>query len=306
MALAVAALSAIGETHAQVKPAPPAKDLVAVLELDGVGASKAQVAGLSEQLRAELLNTGLYRLVDRAQMDNVLNEQALQQTGCTSQECAVQVGKILGVRKLIAGRVTKIEDTLWQVSAILVDVESAETLQAVTVNQDGNYRALLTTGVAALVGKLTGGIGGAAPVRATVVAPVPATPRFEAGAAAPAPSSQAAMQAPSAGSTFRDPTTGMEFVSVPGGSYEQGCHANAGECYTDEKPTRRVSLRPFWLGKTEVTQGQWKRVMGSNPAKFQGDDRPVEQVSWDDAQAFIQRLNTQTQGVTYRLPTEAE
>jgi hypothetical protein len=171
-----AAFTAFEVARAQTKPVPLNKDLVAVLDLDAIGASKAQAAGLSEQLRAELLNTGQYRLVDRAQMDKVLEEQALQQTGCTSQECAVQVGKILGVRKLIAGRVTKIEDTLWQVSAILVDVETAETLQAVTVNQDGIYRALLTTGIASLAAKLTGRSAGVAPVAAVLLAPAPANP----------------------------------------------------------------------------------------------------------------------------------
>lgn len=78
------------------------------------------------------------------------------------------------------------------------------------------------------------------------------------------------------------------------------------ECDDDEKVTRQVTLRPFWLGKTVVTQGQWKRLMGNNPSySKQGDDYPVEQVSWDDAHEFIRRLSAQS-GQQYRLPTEAE
>ena len=61
------------------------------------------------------------------------------------------------------------------------------------------------------------------------------------------------------------------------------------------------------MGKTEVTQGQWRVVMGSNPSKFSncGDTCPVEQVSWEDAKEFVSRLNAKT-GKTYRLPSEAE
>ena len=59
------------------------------------------------------------------------------------------------------------------------------------------------------------------------------------------------------------------------------------------------------MGKYEVTQAQWKAVMGSNPSRFKGDNLPVENVSWDDVQAFIRKLNQLT-GKRYRLPTEAE
>jgi formylglycine-generating enzyme required for sulfatase activity len=99
----------------------------------------------------------------------------------------------------------------------------------------------------------------------------------------------------------------MEFVYVAGGEYEQGCGAWTNDCQEDEKPTRRVKLSPFWMGRTEVTQGQWKRIMDSNPSYLKkGDDYPVERVSWNDAQQFIARLNAQSRGVTFRLPTEAE
>jgi len=66
-------------------------------------------------------------------------------------------------------------------------------------------------------------------------------------------------------------------------------------------------LGPFWLGTTEVTQGQWVQIMKSNPSTFQlGDDYPVEHVSWEDAQEFIQRLNARSTEIAFRLPTEAE
>ena len=76
---------------------------------------------------------------------------------------------------------------------------------------------------------------------------------------------------------------------------------------SDEGPQRRVNIARFELGKTEVTQGQWKAVMGSNPSHFAacGDECPVENVSWTDAQAFIRKLN-EVSGRRYRLPSEAE
>jgi formylglycine-generating enzyme required for sulfatase activity len=101
--------------------------------------------------------------------------------------------------------------------------------------------------------------------------------------------------------SWRDPTTGMEFVWVPGGCYQMG--ANSG--VSDEKPVHEVCVDGFWLGKYEVTQAEWQRVMGSNPSRFKGDRNPVEQVSWNDAQEFIKRLNAKGNG-TFRLPTEAE
>ena len=63
----------------------------------------------------------------------------------------------------------------------------------------------------------------------------------------------------------------------------------------------------FYIGKYEVTQGQWKAIMGNNPSKFDecGDNCPVESVSWNAAQEFINKLNQKT-GKNYRLPTEAE
>lgn len=111
---------------------------------------------------------------------------------------------------------------------------------------------------------------------------------------------------PKPGTEWRDPTTGMEFVWVPGGSYEMGCGPWAGECVSNEKPVHTVRLFGFWLGKYEVTQGQWQQVMGDNPSIFQGGERyPVAMVSWNDSKKYISRLDSQG-AAKFRLPTEAE
>ena len=75
----------------------------------------------------------------------------------------------------------------------------------------------------------------------------------------------------------------------------------------DEKPAHAVTIaRPFYIGVHEVTQGQYEAVMGSNPSQFKGADRPVEQVSWEDARTFCRRLSEKEPGAIYRLPTSAE
>ncbi|MBX2799256.1 MAG: formylglycine-generating enzyme family protein, partial [Myxococcales bacterium] len=76
--------------------------------------------------------------------------------------------------------------------------------------------------------------------------------------------------------------------------------------YADEVQHWVTITRGFWLGATPVTQALWEAVMGNNPSHFQGADRPVEQISWEDCQRFAERLAEQVPGVPWRLPTEAE
>lgn len=94
-------------------------------------------------------------------------------------------------------------------------------------------------------------------------------------------------------------------VWVEGGTFRMGATSEQGSEISDEKPVHSVTLSGYYIGKTEVTQALWQAVMGSNPSYFEGDDLPVEQVSWDDCQEFIRKLNSLT-GQNFRLPTEAE
>jgi formylglycine-generating enzyme required for sulfatase activity len=94
----------------------------------------------------------------------------------------------------------------------------------------------------------------------------------------------------------------LETVSLSGGEFTMGSETSQ---WDDEKPPHRVRVSPFAIGKYPVTQAQWKAVMGANPSGFKGDDRPVENVSWEDCMEFIKRLNQKT-GLKFRLPTEAE
>ena len=93
-------------------------------------------------------------------------------------------------------------------------------------------------------------------------------------------------------------------VSITGGCFQMGSPESEPERNSNEKQ-HQVCVKDFQLGKYEVTQAQWQAVMGNNPSNFKGENLPVEQVSWDDVQTFLQKLNAKT-GKTYRLPTEAE
>ncbi len=96
----------------------------------------------------------------------------------------------------------------------------------------------------------------------------------------------------------------MRFVLIPAGSFVMGSPDNTGE--EDEWPQHKVAItRPFYLGQFEVTQAQWEKVMGGNPSEFQGAQRPVDHVSWNDCQRFLEKLATRT-GRTFALPTEAQ
>lgn len=113
----------------------------------------------------------------------------------------------------------------------------------------------------------------------------------------------------------------MAFVLLAEGVYEMG--SRDPQAPEDEKPAHRVRINPFYMGMHEVTQGQWLRVMGANPSRFQRQpnpqcmerdpapleedlSRPVECVSWTEVQDFLRALNAQEGGAVYRLPTEAE
>ena len=107
---------------------------------------------------------------------------------------------------------------------------------------------------------------------------------------------------PSLPSTYTN-SIGMEFVLIPVGTFEMG--SNEGR--DNEHPVHTVEItKPFYLGKYPVTQAEWKAVMGKNPSEYKGANRPVEQVSWNDVQEFVEVLNARDRRYRYRLPTEAE
>ena len=116
---------------------------------------------------------------------------------------------------------------------------------------------------------------------------------------------------PEKGKTYTIPDLNLEILPMPAGTFQMGS-ASGGLSF--ERPVTRVTIsRAFWLGKTEVTQGQWQAVMGNNPSNFKGANLPVERVSWEEAMEFCRRLTERERsvgrlpaGYVYTLPTEAQ
>jgi formylglycine-generating enzyme required for sulfatase activity len=100
----------------------------------------------------------------------------------------------------------------------------------------------------------------------------------------------------------------MEFTLIPAGEFEMGSPSNEANRDDDEGPVHQVTIKnAYYMGSYEVTQAQWRAVMGSNPSYFTGNDNlPVEKVSWDDVQEFVKKLNAKEGTDKYRLPSEAE
>jgi len=100
---------------------------------------------------------------------------------------------------------------------------------------------------------------------------------------------------------------GMEFVLIPSGTFMMGADSKMEEAYNFEMPRHKITITdPFYMGRYEVTQFQWEALMGSNPSSFKSPNCPVENVTFEDVQLFIQTINEKEKTKKYRLPTEAE
>ena len=115
---------------------------VAVLDFDANGIPEYEVETLVERLRSELPNTGAVRLVDRKMLENILKEQGLQQSGCTTDECAAQIGELLGAQFMISGSIGKLENT-FTVDMKMVSVSTGAAERAKNLNFEGGVGGLL-------------------------------------------------------------------------------------------------------------------------------------------------------------------
>ena len=115
---------------------------------------------------------------------------------------------------------------------------------------------------------------------------------------------------PNAKKVFLNDSIEIEFVKIPTGKFQMGSETDELERHGDEDPVRSVTIsKPFYLGKFEITQEQWLAVMSTNPSVFTDKPdwktHPVDNISWNDCQLFIEKLNAMDMG-KFRLPTEAE
>jgi sulfatase modifying factor 1 len=280
-----------------MKPTRDLSKYIAIFDLDVVGKVDKDISRpLSDTVRYEIVKSGMYKVMDRANMDRILKEQAFQMSGTVAKERMVEAGQMLGVGKIAIGSIGIVGKT-YMISLSLVNIETGETER---VEEDTCKCEIdeLIESVRRVASKLIAG------------GPVQAMPSVPAPMPAPAPSPvqpilqppAPAVVAPPTGVSFREPATGMDFVLIKGGCFRMGDE----EGDREERPVHEVCVSDFYLGRYEVTQGQWKAIKGRNPSKNKlGDLHPAEDMSWNDAQDFIQELNRKT-GRDYRLPTEAE
>jgi hypothetical protein len=143
---------------------------IAVLDLEGRGISSDESLVLTDKLRAELFATGKYQVIERGAMEQILKEQGFQQSGCTSDECIVRMGQLIGVSDMVAGSIGKIEKTYF-LSIRLIDVETGKIKNNVQYEITGTLTDVLKTGIRAVARKLAG-MG----KQETVLSPVPIAP----------------------------------------------------------------------------------------------------------------------------------
>jgi len=133
---------------------------IAVMDFDGFGISQVEAIALTNRLRNELFRLGAFDVVDRGMMENILNEQNFQMVGCTSNECLVEVGRLLGAKQMMGGSISKVGNT-FSVSARLVDVETGRLLAVSDYDLRAEIDDMLTTGMRIVALMLSGDEEGA-------------------------------------------------------------------------------------------------------------------------------------------------
>jgi TolB-like protein len=119
------------------------KTNIAVIDLDPTGISNNESQFLSSRLRTELFETGKFQVVEREKMNAILNEQGFQQTGCTSVECAIEIGQLLNVSVMVAGSIGKIEE-IYSLSIRMIDVQTGAIIRTATRDYEGKLSEVLT------------------------------------------------------------------------------------------------------------------------------------------------------------------
>ena len=150
----------VGAVIFQVSFLPAQAIPIAVMDFDGFGISQVEAIALSNRLRNELFRLGAFEVVDRGMMENILREQNFQMTGCTSNECLVEVGRLLGAKQMMGGSISKVGNT-FSVSARLVDVGTGRLLAVSDYDLKAEIDDMLTTGMRVVALMLSGDEEGA-------------------------------------------------------------------------------------------------------------------------------------------------
>jgi curli biogenesis system outer membrane secretion channel CsgG len=130
----------------ELPPPPETPTNIAVVDFNGNNISDGEVRALTDRLRAELFKTKHFNVIEREMMQEVLKEQGFQQSGCTTDECMVQIGRLIGVQKIIGGSISKVGN-IYSVSSRIVNVETGEIEKSEVYDHIGEIGQLLTNGM---------------------------------------------------------------------------------------------------------------------------------------------------------------
>lgn len=136
----------------------PVKIAVAVLKLDANGVTDSEARALSDRLRIEIFNAGVYEVMEREKMNRILDEMEFQLNDCTTDECAIEVGRLIGVKKIIAGSISKVGE-YYTVSARLIDVETSKIEATAIEDIEGTLGQVLTRAMPSVAQKISGKTG---------------------------------------------------------------------------------------------------------------------------------------------------
>ena len=219
-----------------------------------------------------------FEAFSRSDIDKVIKEMKFQRSGMVNDAQRKRLGQMSGADYICVSKISK-EGKSYYIQAHLIDIESGKIENPATAFAVGGMEDV-NQACEKLANELVKNQGSFGTRRTN-------------------------RNSHTSGQNYTEEVEGIsiEMVYVQGGTFDMG--SNNGD--DDEKPVHQVTLGDYYIGKYEVTQAQWKAVMGhsNNPSHFKGDNLPVENVSWNDAKMFISRLNRKT-GKRYSLPTEAE
>lgn len=233
-------------------------------------------------------NTPGYEVYDRSAFDAIMKEQNFQRSGAVDDKQIRQLGVMAGVQYIIVPEAA-VDGNEFYILVKMLDVETGK-FGAVYEDLCGPSGAEIRKACSNLGAQLFGSSGNTGSSTAT------------------RPSNSNISTSRGASSlNFSVNGVNFEMIKVEAGSFTMGCtYEQGGDCYDWEKPSHRVTItQDYYIGKFEVTQELYQAVMGTNPSNWNEYNRPVENVSWNDAMEFCAELSRLT-GRQFTLPTEAE
>ena len=128
---------------------------IAILDFEGIGVSAEEARVLTNRLGTHMVQLGRYQVIERGQMEQILTEQDFQMTGCTSNECAVEIGQLIGARQMLAGSFGRL-GTIYTIDMRIIDVVTGRITRTTSYDIEGSISLLLTEGLAEAVRRIAG------------------------------------------------------------------------------------------------------------------------------------------------------